>query len=292
MVDITEVAEKIYRFETPVPGLFYVPTVYLINEPDGVLIEPGPAVAIPSIQEVMRYLGMKDLAWIMPTHIHMDHAGGAGMWAQIFPRAKVLVHPRGVKHAVDPSRLIEGTRAFWGDDFENRFGPIIPISESQVKVPEDDEIIPVSGRELRILYAPGHAPHHMAIFDQSMTGLFCGEAVGMPGYQIPTAVPPGFNLEDYLGTIDRLSLLEASVFFYSHGGAERDTEVLISRAKETARVYGDMVMEGLKRGDTWEDIGRMLADHISRQFGLDLDGGSLVNVVAGYAVYFKNKGLA
>ena len=292
MVDITEVAERIYRFETPIPGLFYIPTVYLIHEEDGVMIEPGPSAAAPVIQEVMEYLGMKDIAWIMPTHIHMDHAGGAGMWAQRFPRAKVLIHPRGVKHAVDPSRLIESTKTVWGDDFENRFGPIIPIPEYQIKVPEDGEIILVRGRELQIIYAPGHAPHHMAIFDRSLAGLFCGEAVGLPGYQIPTVIPPSFDLEAYLDTTDKLRRLEAQTLFYSHGGAERDPDVLISRAEENARVFGEMVLEGLKHGDTWEDISHKLADYISQQFGLDLDSGSLVHLVAGYAIYFQNKGLA
>jgi glyoxylase-like metal-dependent hydrolase (beta-lactamase superfamily II) len=152
----------------------------------------------------------------------MDHAGGMGALAQIFPGAKVLVHPRGAKHAIDPSRLIEGTKMVFGADFEERYGPILPVPESQVYVPQDEEIISVNSRELQIIYAPGHAQHHMAIFDRSVRGLFCGEALGIPVHRtrplaFPSVAPPNFDQELYLSTIEKLRQLEARILLYSHG---------------------------------------------------------------------------
>ena len=96
MIEIEEVAEKTYRLETPVPGVDSVFSVYLIHEGTGVLIEPDPTAAIPSIQEGMKQLGMGRLSYIIPTHIHVDHAGGAGKLAELFPQAKVVLvpHPR------------------------------------------------------------------------------------------------------------------------------------------------------------------------------------------------------
>ena len=117
MVEVKEVADGVYRLETPVYGAYYPPVVYIIRESAAVLLEPGPSAAVPSIQEAMRYLGVRDLAYIIPTHVHMDHAGGAGMLGGLYPGARVLVHPKGVKHALDPSGLVESAKLVLGDDF-------------------------------------------------------------------------------------------------------------------------------------------------------------------------------
>jgi len=288
---IKEVADRIYRFETPTPGMFYVPVVYLVDAPKAVLIEPGPAAAIPSIREAMTYLGMKELSYIIPTHIHVDHGGGAGELAQLFPRAKVMAHPRGAKHLVSPSRLIQSTKLVWGDDFEARLGPITPVPESQLRIPEHGEIISLDDRELQIIYAPGHSPHHIVILDRKLNGLFCGEALGLPGHQMPTVAPYSFDQEIYLDTIENLRKLEVQMLFYSHGGVEKEPNRLISRASENARVYSNMILEALERGDTPEDIMPKLKDHARRNFGLRLEKGDLEIAIAGYIIYFKSKGL-
>ncbi|MCK4362921.1 MAG: MBL fold metallo-hydrolase [Dehalococcoidia bacterium] len=297
MVDVKEVAHKVYRLEAPVPGVNTIFAVYLIQESEGVLIEPGPTAAIPSIQEGMKQLGMEDLTYIIPTHIHIDHAGGIGTLAQLFPGAKVVVHPRGVKHAADPSRLIESTRTVFGADFEALFGPIVPVPESQLKVPEDGEIISINGRELQIIYAPGHAPHHMVIFDHSVNGLFCGEALGLPGssniiFPLPAVAPPSFDQELYLETIERLRQLGAQMLFYSHGGVELETDVLISMAAENTRTFGDIILKALKEGETLEAISRRIGDHVASHYGLEVNEMDLALIIAGYSFYFKKKGLA
>ncbi len=296
MVDIKEVAHKVYRLETSVPGMNTVFVVYLIPGSEGVLIEPGPAAAIPSIQEGMKQLGMEDLAYIIPTHIHMDHAGGIGTLAELFPEAKVLVHPRGVKHAVDPSRLVNSTKMVFGDDFELRFGPIAPVQESQILVPEDGEIISINGRELQIIYAPGHAPHHMVIFDHSLKGLFCGEALGFPSqgaeiFLLPAVAPPSFDQDLYLETIERLRQLEIQMLFYSHGGVELEPDRLISMITENTRTFGDMVLAGLKEGQALEAISRRVVGYFISQYGLKVNETDVEVIVSGYAIYFNSKGL-
>ncbi len=194
MITIEEVAEKIYTMEVRIPKVDTMFTVYLIHEEKGVLIEPGPTAAIHSIQKAMKQLGITDLAYIIPTHIHIDHAGAIGSLARLFPRAKVLLHPMGAKHAKDPTRLIESTKMAFGDDFEDLYGPILPVPESQVETPDDGATISFDGRELQVIYAPGHAPHHIAIFDRKTKGLFSGEALGLPlpgaeSSALPVAAP-------------------------------------------------------------------------------------------------------
>ncbi len=293
MIDIQEVAEGVYRFETPISFAEFKPTVYLIREPQGVLIEPGPSATVGTIQEALAQVGMTDLTYIIPTHIHMDHAGGAGALAELFPRAKVIVHPRGLKHAVEPSRLIESVKMVWGDDFEEHFGPIIPVPESQIQAVDDGEVITAGSRELQMIHAPGHAPHHLVIFDSKVKGLFCGEAVGLPGYQMPTVAPMSFNLETYLSTIERLQQmnLAAEVLFYSHGSVERDPAVLMARAADNARAIGDIVLEGLKVKESPEDTCRRVGSYVYDRHRLRLDQRSLDITVTSYTFYFQGKGL-
>ena len=297
MVELKEVADKIYRFETQLSVMTSPFTVYLIKESEGVVIEPGPAALAPRIQEAMKQLGMKDLAYIIPTHIHVDHAGGAGKLARLFPGAKVLVHPAGLKHAADPSKLIQGTKTVFGDDFEAGFGPILPVPESQIKAVEDGEIIKVGKRELQIIYAPGHAPHHIVIFDRSVKGIFCGEALGLPGGEgnrilLPAVAPPSFDQEIYIETMEKLRKLGARILFYSHGGVVgHDADRLITQAEENTRILGDVIIKALKEGGTTGDVNRRIKESASRRFDMDLTDMDLALTVGGYEVYYKKQGL-
>lgn len=297
MIDIEEVAERIYHLETSVPGAECPLSAYLIHEEKGVLIEPGPTTAIPLIQEGMKQLGMAEISYIIPTHVHIDHAGAVGKLAELFPQAKVVLHPQGVKHAVDPSRLIQSTRMAFGDDFEVRYGPILPVPESQVKVPVDGEMLSINGRELQVIYAPGHAPHQIAIFDKKTGGLFCGEALGFPrkgaeSSPIPTASPPSFDMEAYLKTIKRLRELSPRVLFYSHDGVGREPDKLISRVEENTKIFSDIILKALREGETSEAIDYRIRGYISSHFGVNMEKVNTTMSVKGFILYFKKKRLA
>jgi glyoxylase-like metal-dependent hydrolase (beta-lactamase superfamily II) len=291
MVDVREVADGVYRFETPIAGMFYTPVVYLIDAPGGILIEPGPAAAMPSIQGAMAQLGMKDLSYIIPTHIHVDHGGGAGAMARLFPGAKVVAHPRGARHLISPERLVESTKLVWGQDFERTLGPIIPIPESQLKVADDGEVVSLGDRELQIIHAAGHSPHHIVILDRRLNGLFCGEALGLPGHQLPPVAPYSFEQDKYVATIESLRSLRFDALFYSHGSIEREPGRLMSRASKNAGVYGKMILEAAGTGHAPERIMHLVGEDFHRRFGQRLAKGDLEILVAGYMVYFKSKGM-
>jgi glyoxylase-like metal-dependent hydrolase (beta-lactamase superfamily II) len=296
MPKIEEVADNIYRLETPIPGTPTVFAVYFIKESEGVLIEPGPAAAVPSILEGMGQIRMKDLAYIIPTHIHVDHAGGTGSLAQIFSRARVLVHPAGQKHFIDPSKLIESTKAVFGPECEGVFGPTLPVPESQITVPEDGEVISVNGRELQIVYTPGHAPHCISIFDKKVKGIFCGEALGMPGegeelFPLPAVAPPSFDQELYLETMEKLKELDARILFYSHGGVGREPDKLISMASENTSAVGELILDALKKGKSADKISGQVGGYVSDKFGIQLSEFDLLMTVGGYTLYFTKKGL-
>jgi len=289
-----EVGEGIFRVEVRIPKVDVIFAVYLIRGTQGVIVEPGPANGAPLIQETIKKLGMKEVAYIIPTHIHLDHAGAAGTLAQLFPQAKVIVHPQAAKHLIDPSRLMESTKMAFGDDFETTFGRTIPIPESQIKTPEDGEIISIDGRKLQVIYSPGHAPHHMAIFDEKTRGLFCGEALGIPlaGAElspIPIAAPPSFDIDVYIETIGKLAELNPRILFYSHNGIGRQPDKLIPRAVDNTRIFGDIIQKALKSGETNGAIKQRVRDYISSSMGANVEGVDVDMSVDGFIFYFKKK---
>lgn len=291
MPDVKEVADRIYRFETAIERMPGPTVAYLIDGPQAALIEPGPAAAAPLIQEAMAKLGVTSLSYIIPTHIHVDHGGGAGALAKLFPKAKVVVHPRGAKHLASPERLIESTRLVYGQDFEKALGPIIPVPESQLKVAEDGDMVSLGTRDLQFIHAPGHSPHHMVILERSLRALFCGEALGHPGNQLPTLAPYSFEQDAYLATIECLLKLEVRMLFYSHGDVEREPGRLMSKALENARVYGSIILEAAKKGQPVENIMRLVGDDFQDRFHQSLTKADLEIVVAGYIFYFTGKGV-
>jgi glyoxylase-like metal-dependent hydrolase (beta-lactamase superfamily II) len=291
MPDVTEVAPDVYRFEVPIAGMPQVPVTYLINAAGGALIEPGPAAAAPAIRQAMARLGMRGLSCIIPTHIHVDHGGGTGTLSALFPEARVVVHPRGVKHLVAPQRLIESTRLVWGQDFEKQLGPIVPVPESRLKVARDGEIIRLGDRELKVIHAVGHSPNHIVILDCKVNGLFCGEALGLPGHQFPPVAPYSFDQDIYVSTIQSLMQMQLDLLFYSHGTVETDAGRAMSRALENARVYGTMILEAARRGTPLEEIMGLVGDDFSLRFGQPATGAEVEIAVAGYVIYFKSKGM-
>ncbi len=294
---IEEVAQNTYRLEPEVPGTSLIFSVYLIKTDSSVLIEPGPSSAAPLIWEGMEQLGMKELSWIIPTHIHMDHGGGAGTLAEMFPHANVLAHPLSASHIIDPARLIQSTRLTYGEDFESIYGPITPVPESQVKVAADGEFISIGDRDLQIIYAPGHAPYHIAIFDGKTGGLFCGEALGMDtANPLPATAAPSFDMEDCLETMYKLKALAPKLLFYSHGGMRSDPERRISQVMENTRLYGNLILESLRKDESPQAISRKVIEYASAQFPPewreDMVKIWMTGIVEGYTIYFKNKGLA
>ncbi len=296
MVNIQEVADKTYHFETPVKGINRVLSVYIIKEEKQTLIDPGPANAIPFIQEAMKKLDIKDFTFIIPTHIHLDHAGAAGQLLQLFPKAKVFLHPSAVRHAVEPSRLIQGTKQAFGENFESVWGPIIPINESRITVPADGEKFSLGGRDIRIFHTPGHANHHISVFDEKTRGIFSGEALGVPkkgaeNFPLPAVVPPSFDIDEYVKTMEMLRALKPKLIFYGHDGVGKDPEKLIAVAEENTKTLGDIVLKALKNGESSQEIGHRLHEYIYSCTGTGAEETDRTLTVQAYVMYFKKKGL-
>jgi glyoxylase-like metal-dependent hydrolase (beta-lactamase superfamily II) len=292
---VTEVADSTYLLDCSEDVGFSLSEVaYLLVGDIPVLIEPCSTTTASKLLALSRESGidLHRVAYIIPTHIHVDHGGGAGYLARQLPNAQVVLHPRGAKNMVDPAKLVAATKLVFGDDFEQRFGPILPISEKQMHITQDKEVIRLGRRDLTILFTPGHASHHISIRDSLTEGVFPGEALGfiatsMPDFPLPAAVPP-FDLQLYVDSIDRLASLAPKVAFYSHCGPRSNPEPLIHTVRENSIALGRIVEKALKDGKTHQEIWTLLSDYVREKAGGDLPPEFLLGISA-YTSYFSQK---
>jgi len=286
------VAENTHRLEIRIPDARYIFSVYLLAEAEPILIEPGPASLVPSILQEMDRLGMGGLSLIIPTHIHMDHGGGTGTLAREFPEAKIILHPRAVRHALDPARLVAGTAAVYGDDFEKLYGPVLPIPEDRIIAAKDGDRVGKDARRLRILHTPGHAFHHLSIYDEKTRGLFCGEALGLPTMKADAITLPAISVGDldverYLTSIEKLRQLNPELIFYPHDGGAVPPGNCFSRIAENTEMLRDVILAGIRKDEPDDAIQKAILNRLS----VTHTPADMSSVIAGYRAYFEWQGI-
>jgi glyoxylase-like metal-dependent hydrolase (beta-lactamase superfamily II) len=202
---------------------------YLVADGDGLaLIEAGPASTREALLAGIRAAGHDPaaLTHILLTHVHLDHAAGAGELARIAPRAVVHVHPRGAPHVVDPSRLLASAARLYGDRMDEMWGTMHPIPAERVVTLADSEAIRVGGRTLRAVDTPGHAAHHLSFHEPDAGLVFTGDVGGIrlqgARYVRPPTPPPELDTPAWLASIDRLRALDAEMLLPTHFGGVRD----------------------------------------------------------------------
>jgi glyoxylase-like metal-dependent hydrolase (beta-lactamase superfamily II) len=212
---------RLLHLQPPIPGYNKFIGPYLISGRKNAVVDTGPAAAIPSLLSSLTKIGMnpEDIDYIVFTHIHIDHAGGAGGVARALPNARVLAHIRAHEHLINPIALWEASLKVLGD-YAIKSGPIEPVSEDRLMDATDQMKLDL-GHELtlEIYLTPGHAVHHLSLFDRANGVLLAGEAAGVCiNGAIRMATPPPFKLEVTLSSIDKLIALEPRKLCYSHFG--------------------------------------------------------------------------
>lgn len=191
------VADGVIELDTLLGGWDRVTAGYLITGDSPILVETGSQSSVPVLLALLEKLGLgpSDLAGVVVTHIHLDHAGGVGDLARAFPSATVYVHPKGARHLVDPSRLVDSAARVYGPLLDSLYGRLDPTPADRIHVLEDGEEIRVGPtRSLVAVDSPGHAKHHVALHDTLSGLLFAGDAVGVKlpdaGVLRPSTPPP------------------------------------------------------------------------------------------------------
>jgi len=231
---VEEVARGVYLVDAWQFGRPRCGGVYVVQGEEAALVESGTSLAADRILRALSALGIgrTEVCWLFLTHIHLDHAGGAGALLPHLPRARVVVHPRGARHLVDPGRLLESVKAAVGNRFP-LYGTAVPIPEDRLYVSEDGERFELGGRVIRAIDSPGHAPHHLCFFEERGKLLFTGDAAGLwlSGRLIPATPPPSFDLAVSLATLEKLSALGPRLILYTHYGPREDGGSLAEYAR-------------------------------------------------------------
>jgi glyoxylase-like metal-dependent hydrolase (beta-lactamase superfamily II) len=228
--------------------------VYVLDGDEPALIEAGPGADGPLVLEALdRFgIGSNDLAHILVTHIHLDHAGGAGALSARFPRATVWVHELGAPHLADPTRLVASTARTYGNDrMRAFFGETLPVPPDRLRSMADGDTVVLGTRSVDVVYTPGHASHHVALQDRRSGALFTGEAIGSylpwgPAYR-PALPPPDVQVEAALSSIERIRSRRASTLLTSHFGPVPDPEEGCHAAAAHIATWAGAVREVLER---------------------------------------------
>lgn len=205
--------------------------IHIVVEGDRVaLVDSGTNASIPLVLQALaqKGLGPESVDYVMLTHIHLDHAGGAGGFMRCFPNARLTVHPRGARHMVDPSKLIEGTVAVYGREETMRlYGEILPIAAERILETPDGAVVSLNGREFRFYDAPGHARHQVAIHDARSGDVFAGDTFGTSFRELdrdgkqfiyPTTTPVQFDPQALHKSVDMIAGLNPGAVYATHYG--------------------------------------------------------------------------
>ncbi len=282
-----KVGERIYMIDTKALGEEKTVAAYLIKDEKTALTEVGYASSLNNLLEGLREAGVSPsgLSYIVLTHIHLDHAGAAGKIAEIAPNALIYVHPRGAPHLINPEKLVKSVRDVYGE-FAERLGGVTPIPPDRIVEASDGEEINLGSTTLRLIHAPGHAPHHMVIYDVEERALFSGDALPMkfPDFPltVPTTPPPSYLHELTINTIRKLSKLDGRVVMKPHYGPspwseeffEEQVRVLEEWRKLTLKIVGEGVENPYERvfEEFADKAGEPIPEHVKRDLKISFDG--------------------
>lgn len=248
---------------------------YVIEEEQLTLIETGPSPSVPYIREGLAKLGYStdQVKYVIVTHIHLDHAGGAGLFLQECPNATIVVHPKGARHLVDPSRLMAGARAVYGDQFEELFDPIVPVPEDRLMTKADKETLQIGPNcTLEFIDSPGHANHHFSIYDPVSNGMFTGDTAGVHYPQLrqegihlvlPSTSPNQFDPDKMLASIERYRERKLDRLYFGHFGMTDQVEDAYCQVSEWLPVFVREGEEVLAQGLTHDDLAQRLLHRVT-----------------------------
>jgi glyoxylase-like metal-dependent hydrolase (beta-lactamase superfamily II) len=265
-------ADGIQAVDTMMFGREQMTSAYLVEAREPALVETGPTTSVDAVLEGLSELGIgsEDLAHIIVTHIHLDHAGGAGALAPHFPGATVWVHERGAPHLADPTRLMQSaTRVYGADRLETLFGPVHPVPQERLRALVDGDTVPLGDRSISAIYTPGHASHHVCLEDDRTGGVFVGDALGvfLPDVRIlrPATPPPEFDLELAVASVEKVVSREPSVLLFSHFGPATEMSHLCSLAVRRMQKWAGIVEDALKETEDPAEVLRILKERTATE---------------------------
>lgn len=266
-------------------GIFAVDTEYLrpLQDASHLIVEGGRAAfvdtgtnnSVPLLLDALAQQGLDAAAvdYVFLTHVHLDHAGGAGLLMQKLPRARCVLHPRGAPHMVDPARLVAGTIGVYGAErTREMYGDIVPIDEARVVVAGDEDRFDLNGRKLQALHTEGHARHHYVLVDPASRGVFTGDSFGISyrecdtengEFIYPTTTPAGFDPDQAHQAVDRIMACKPENLYLTHYSRVRELDRLAADMHAGIDAFVEIALRHKDDADRGARIRQAMDDHLS-----------------------------
>jgi glyoxylase-like metal-dependent hydrolase (beta-lactamase superfamily II) len=306
--DLIQVGPRIYYLDSRRVDSANVSGVYLVIGDGITLIETATTSIAPHILEAAVAIGFEaeEIRRAIVTHVHLDHAGGTGWLVKRLPHLQVHVHERGLEHLHDPTRLIDSATAVYGgaERVTAIHGETLPVPRENLVPVTDADIDIGGGIHLRIVSTPGHASHHLCVFEPASGCLFSGEALGHnhpeSGVLQPAVAPPGFDFEASKESIRKMRQLEPRTICFSQFGQRSDADFVVEEADRQLEGYHQVILTRLKRGLDRRQIVDDIANlYLEGVLSADSPGSEkhdpfvrsmLMSIVVGYETYFRRSG--
>lgn len=251
-------------------------------------IDTGTNNSVPILLEVLKRKGISPdaVAYVMPTHVHLDHAGGAGGLMQQCRNATLIIHPRGARHMIEPAKLEAGSLAVYGEEVFNKlFGRLIAVDSNRVQLAEDESELDLNGRKLLLLDTPGHARHHYCVYDEISRGLFTGDTFGASYPELnqgrsrfifPPTTPVQFDPPAWLSSLDRLMSLNLQRVYVTHFGMHEEVPALVKLLRQSIQDHAATGQEYVDTENRTDRIAQSLLQAginylLDAQCGVDVD---------------------
>jgi len=269
----TDQGDGIYTIDTGFQRKNMVASHLIISTGRVAFVDVGVSSCAHVLLDALAEHGIspKKVDYIMVTHVHLDHAGAAGLMMSVCPNARLIVHPRGARHMVDPARLIAGAVAVYGEaDFAAQFGEVKPVAPDRIIEVYEGDVLDWRGREWQFFDTPGHARHHYCMLDSVSNGLFAGDTFGLsyPEFEtengafiFPTTTPVQFDPEALADTVTRLADQQADKLFLTHFGCIEMNATLINSLLRRIQHFVDVAQAHLNHPNRVDGMTAALQDY-------------------------------
>jgi len=298
----TRLEPYIFQIDLKPAGFSHFIASYVVKAKKVAIVETGPTATIPHLLAGLKEIDVRveDIDYVAVSHIHLDHGGGTGALLTHLPKAKLIVHPRGAPHIINPQRLWKQSQQVLGKVAEIYEEPR-PVAKERIIATEDGMTFDLGEDvQLRVIETLGHASHHQSFYEKRSQGVFPGDAAGVyiPQHNviIPTTPPP-FHLETALASLEKLKQFKPETLYYSHFGRTTDALEKLHRYADQLRLWANIVSMKMKEKATVEEIKeeiekrdpamQKVSDYIKKH--LILNRGTVSQSIHGFVEYFKHR---
>ena len=297
----TKLTPYIYLVDLKPAGLSQFIASYIIKAKKIAIIETGPAVTVPNLLSGLEEIKVKkeDVDFVLVSHIHLDHSGGAGSLLNYLPNAKLVVHRRGVPHIVNPQKLWMQSKQVLSEIAELYKAPV-PVESKRIIVAEDTMAFNLGNSvELRVVETLGHASHHQSFYEKRSQGIFTGDTLGVYIHSfdalIPTTPPP-FHLETTLASIRKLKQLKPRCLFYSHFGQDLRASEKLQMYDGQLRLWASIIAKKMRENATLKEIREEIEKHDPQMRKVSthirthpiINKGTIPQSIQGFMGYFNH----